>query len=143
MQKSKGNIIFTEDIAAIVAEKTGYTQKQVEHVMNFYFGTYTRRHFEKENTYSLRIPRIGVLFLKTEHLKHKLEHAKNNPLTRRNKEKIRKLEAKIKYLDDKVEEQRTEEGVPYSYHKRRTPFFMGGVEPQKEEEKQNTDIYGR
>ncbi len=92
----KGDIVFGADIIKNVAKELGISEKKVKHVFDFLF-LHIRKETRKPDTYSVKLPKVGRLYMMTELYKKTLiDRDKKDTVSKKarvnHKKEIEKLE---------------------------------------------------
>lgn len=142
MEALKSDITFSKDIVKAVAKRTGFSEDKVKHVLDFML-FFIKKKAKEPNVYSVRIPFVGVLYMKTYALQMLLkEREKRNTVSKKSREIHVKLKEKVKRLHEEHEKLQKEVGdIVYTPHKyRRTLtnwYFTKRMTKQELEEYQN------
>lgn len=142
--KSWGDIAFDDDIILNVAEKTGFSEKQVQVVFHFIF-FFIKKDIKNPDRHTLRLPHLGLLYIKVEYARHKIERIKKREenggtITRATKDRMERLQYQIDLFDEYYKKY-TPEKSKFSVHKYRSTIsayaFTKGMSKAEIEELQN------
>ncbi len=142
--RSWGDIAFDDDIILNVAEKTGFTAKQVQIIFNFIFG-FIKQDIKNPDRHLLYLPFLGTLYFKVEQARNRLNdykklEEKGRIFSRAAKERIKRTTRQVEIFDD-FYAMHTKEKKKFSVHKTRriisNYYYTKMGTPEEVEEAQN------
>lgn len=135
---SQKEIAFSDDIARIVSEETGYPKDVVMSHIDF-LSHWIKKLTKDPSILNIRVPHVGYLYLNISRVKRDVEHFSNIPKEDMNKAWVKVLEMNIARLEAFGKEFDGHTG--YNKHKKRTkivnPYFCKGMDLKQLEEWQN------
>lgn len=131
-------IAFSEDIARLVSEETGYSKDAVMSHIDF-LAHWIKKLTKDPTILNIRFPHVGYLYLNISRVARDVEHFSNIPKEDMNKAWLKMLELNKIRLDTFGKEFDGHTG--YNRHKKRTkivnPYFCKGMDFKQLEKWQN------